>query len=118
MATASCTAVTPTTTSPHPFGFFDQRNPGFTNKPPGWVIFGNDIVEQGIIGSKPGIAMSLTGPDGEEAPDWLQLAGSISELAEQIGIDPDALEATVERYNPTPRRARTPTGATPARRTC
>ena len=28
-----------------------------------------------------------------------QLAGSIRELAEQIGIDPDALEATVERYN-------------------
>ena len=43
--------------------------------------------------------MSLTGPNGEEAPDWLKLAGSIRELAEQIGIDPDALEATVERYN-------------------
>ena len=84
---------------PHPFGFFDQRNPGFTNQPPGWVIFGNDIVEQGIIGSKPGIAMSMTGPNGEEAPDWLRLAGSIRELAEQIGIDADALEATVERYN-------------------
>ncbi|HEX4291117.1 MAG TPA: FAD-binding protein, partial [Trebonia sp.] len=84
---------------PHPFGQFDQRNPGFTNQPPGWVIFGNDVVEQGIIGSKPGIAMSLTGPGGEEAPDWLKLAGSIRELAAQIGIDPDALEATVERYN-------------------
>ena len=43
--------------------------------------------------------MSMTGPNGEEAPDWLKLAGSIRELAEQIGIDPDALEATVERYN-------------------
>ena len=83
----------------HPFGFFDQRNPGFTNQPPGWIIFGQDIIDSGIIGSKPGIAMSMTGPNGEEAPDWLRLAGSIRELAEQIGIDPDALEATVERYN-------------------
>ena len=83
----------------HPFGFFDQRNPGFTNQPPGWIIFGQDVIDAGIIGSKPGIAMSLTGPNGEEAPDWLKMAGSVRELAEQIGIDPDALEATVERYN-------------------
>jgi 3-oxosteroid 1-dehydrogenase len=84
---------------PHPFGFFDQRNPGYTNQPPGWVIFGSDVAEQGIIGSKPGIAMSLTGPNGEEAPDWLKLAGSVRELAEQTGIDPDVLEETVNRYN-------------------
>ena len=83
----------------HPFGYFDQRNPGFTNQPPGWIIFGQDIIDSGIIGSKPGIAMSLTGPDGQEAPDWLKMAGSVRELAEQTGIDPDALEATVERYN-------------------
>jgi hypothetical protein len=43
--------------------------------------------------------MSMTGPNGEEAPDWLKLTGSIRELAEQIGIDPDVLEATVDRYN-------------------
>ena len=84
---------------PHPFGFFDQRNPGYTNQPPGWVIFGSDVAKQGIIGSKPGIAMSLTGPNGEEAPDWLKLAGSVRELAEQTGIDPDVLEETVNRYN-------------------
>jgi succinate dehydrogenase/fumarate reductase flavoprotein subunit len=84
---------------PHPFGFFDQRNPGYTNQPPGWVIFGNDVAEKGIIGSKPGIAMSLTGPNGEEAPDWLKLAGSVRELAGQIGIDPDVLEETVNHYN-------------------
>jgi succinate dehydrogenase/fumarate reductase flavoprotein subunit len=84
---------------PHPFGFFDQRNPGYTNKPPGWIIFGAEHIEHGVMGSKPGISMNLTGPHGEEAPDWLKLAGSIRELAEQTGIDPDALEATVERYN-------------------
>jgi 3-oxosteroid 1-dehydrogenase len=84
---------------PHPFGFFDQRNPGYTNKPPGWVIFGAEHIEQGIMGSKPGISMSLTGPNGEEAPEWLKLAGSVRELAEQTGIDADALEETVTRYN-------------------
>ena len=82
-----------------PFGFFDQRNPGFTNKAPAWNIFGAAILEQGISGAKPGISMTLTGPDGQEAPDWVQLAGSIRELAAKIGIDPNALEATVERYN-------------------
>jgi len=83
----------------HPFGFFDQRNPGYTNKPPAWNIFGARHLNRGIMGSKPGIAMSLTGPDGEQAPDWIQLAGSIRELAEKTGIDPGALEATVERWN-------------------
>ena len=39
-ASGSCTAATPTTTSPHPFSTFDQRNPGFTNKPPAWIVFG------------------------------------------------------------------------------
>ena len=82
-----------------PFGFFDQRNPGFTNKAPAWNIFGAAILEQGISGAKPGISMTLTGPDGQEAPDWVQLAGSIRDLAVKIGVDPDALEATVERYN-------------------
>jgi 3-oxosteroid 1-dehydrogenase len=84
---------------PAPFGFFDQRNPGYTNAPPGWIIFGQDIIDAGIIGSKPGIAMSFTGPNGEETPEWLKTASSVRELAEQIGIDADALEATVERYN-------------------
>lgn len=82
-----------------PFGFFDQRNPGFTNKAPAWNIFGAAILEQGISGAKPGISMTLTGPDGQEAPNWVQLAGSIRDLAVKIGVDPDALEATVERYN-------------------
>jgi hypothetical protein len=33
----------------HPFGFFDQRNPGYTNKPPAWVIFGAEHLEKGVI---------------------------------------------------------------------
>lgn len=83
----------------HPFGFYDQRYPGFVNKPPAWVIFGAEHLEQGIMGAKPGIEMSLTGPEGQEPPDWVVLAGSIGELAQKIGIDPDSLQETVNHYN-------------------
>lgn len=84
---------------PHPFGFYDQRYPGFINKPPAWVLFGADQLENGVMGAKPGIGMDLQSPAGEQAPDSMALADSIRELAEKIGIDPDALEQTVERYN-------------------
>lgn len=83
----------------HPFAEFDQRLPGYPNKAPAWNIFGADLLENGFMGSKPGIAMSLVGPEGETAPDWVKVAGSIRELAEKIGIDPDVLEQTVNGYN-------------------
>ncbi|PXW32654.1 UNVERIFIED_CONTAM: succinate dehydrogenase/fumarate reductase flavoprotein subunit [Williamsia faeni] len=83
----------------HPFNTFDQRDPGFPNKPPAWIIFGAAHFEQGIMGSKPGIELNLTGPNGEEPPEWVAVAGSITELAEKIGIDPETLSQTVNRYN-------------------
>ena len=36
---------------------------------------------------------------GEPDPDWVVKADTIAELAERIGIDPAALDATVERFN-------------------
>ncbi len=83
----------------HPFGFYDQRYPGFANKPPAWAIFGARHLEKGIMGAKPGIEMSLVGPDGQQPPGWVALAGSVRELAEKIGVDADGLEETVKRYN-------------------
>jgi 3-oxosteroid 1-dehydrogenase len=83
----------------HPFGQFDQRTPGFPNKPPAWIVFGAAHLEHGIMGSKPGIELNLTGPEGEEAPDWLVVAESIAELAARTGIDPEALQKTIDRYN-------------------
>ena len=83
----------------HPFSTFDQRNPGFTNKPPAWIIFGAEHLQQGIMGSKPGIEMDLKGPEDQEPPSWLAVAGSLRELAGKIGIDPDTLQETVTRYN-------------------
>jgi succinate dehydrogenase/fumarate reductase flavoprotein subunit len=83
----------------HPFGQFDQRTPGFPNKPPAWIVFGASHLEHGIMGAKPGIELNLTGPEGQEPPEWLVVAGSIAELAERAGIDPAALQETVDRYN-------------------
>src|SRR4051794_14900862 len=36
---------------------------------------------------------------GAEPPEWMTRAATIRELAGEIGVDPDALEATVERWN-------------------
>ncbi|GLY38967.1 FAD-binding protein [Amycolatopsis sp. NBRC 101858] len=97
----------------HPFNSFDQRNPGFTNKPPAWIVFGAEHFEKGILGSKPGIELNLTGPGGEEPPEWLVEAGSIRELAEKTGIDPEALLATVDHYNEFAEKGEDPDWADP-----
>ena len=98
----------------HPFNIFDQRNPGFTNKPPAWIVFGAEHLEQGIMGAKPGIELNLTGPDGQEPPDWLVVAGSVRELAEKIGVDPDALQETVDPLQRVRREGRGPGLGRPA----
>lgn len=97
----------------HPFGFYDQRYPGYANKPPAWVIFGAEHLENGVMGAKPGIELRLRGPEGEQAPNSMALAHSIRELAQKIGIDPDALEQTVERYNQYAEKGEDPDWADP-----
>jgi succinate dehydrogenase/fumarate reductase flavoprotein subunit len=83
----------------HPFNAFDQRNPGFTNKGPGWCVFGAARWEgKGVFGGKI-VDGAIVGPNGQPAPSWLVAAGSIRELAVKMNVDPDALEATVLRYN-------------------
>jgi len=98
----------------HPFGFFDQRGPGFVNKGPAWVVFGARHLRHGIMGAKPGIEMTLVGPNGEAAPDWVVIADSISEVAERIGVDPTTLEATVTRYNEFAEKGEDPDWGDPA----
>jgi len=75
---------------PKPFGAFDQEYAGYPNTPPAWVIFGHSVKERDRI---------LTMQPGEPAPEWLPHAESIRELAQLIGVDADALEETVNRYN-------------------
>ena len=89
---------------PKAFGLFDQQYPGLPNKPPGWVIFGASVKERQPI---------LTMTPGEPAPDWLPQAQSIRELAARIGLDPDALEKTVNRFNEHAARGEDPDWNTP-----
>jgi succinate dehydrogenase/fumarate reductase flavoprotein subunit len=50
-----------------------------------------------VLGIKPGAGIDFSTVG--ELPSWMAKANTIRELAEQIGIDPDALEQTVDRYN-------------------
>ena len=43
--------------------------------------------------------MIITMMPGEEAPEWVDRADSLRELAEKIGVNPDGLEASVARWN-------------------
>jgi 3-oxosteroid 1-dehydrogenase len=87
----------------HPFNFFDQRNPGFTNKGPGWCVFGAERLERGLMGAQlvtdDSGDVKVVGPNGQAAPSWLVAASSVAELAKKMNVDPEALEETVTRYN-------------------
>ena len=75
---------------PKAFGIYDAEAVEFPNAGPGWQIFDATVrASQRILSMLP----------GEPDPDWVIKADTVGELAEQIGIDPDALEATVERWN-------------------
>src|SRR3954447_10046286 len=60
-----------------------------------WLIFDHSYWKKfGIFGVTP----------GGEVPDYLHRANTLTELASQIGVDPDGLQRTVERFNPDARR--------------
>jgi len=73
-------------------GAFHQMDPmsfGYTNLP-AWLIFdGRNAERYGSFGT----------PAGEPIAEWIPRAHSLRSLAEQVGIDPDGLEASVERWN-------------------
>jgi succinate dehydrogenase/fumarate reductase flavoprotein subunit len=75
---------------PKPFGVFDTNHPGFPNKPPAFLIFDSVMKTSSPILS--------VGP-ADPAPDWFAQAASIRELADEIGVDPEVLEATVDEFN-------------------
>lgn len=75
---------------PKAFGAYDASRVEFPNAGPGYLIFDQRVRDaQRLLSIQP----------GDPNPDWLPVADTIGALAEQIGIDPDALEATVARYN-------------------
>jgi 3-oxosteroid 1-dehydrogenase len=75
---------------PKAFGAFDANLPGFPNTPPAWLVFDEAARETAPIG---------TGAPGQPVPEWVAQAPSVRALADRIGLDPDALEATVIRFN-------------------
>ena len=75
---------------PKTFGIFDATAIEFPNEAPAWMIFDHALKESTQI---------LSIVPGQPAPEWVAQAGTIRGLAERIGLDPDTLEATVERFN-------------------
>ncbi len=75
---------------PKAFGTYDPEAVEFPNAGPGFLIFDQTVRDsQRILSMFP----------GQPDPDWVATADTIGELAERVGIDPAALEATVARYN-------------------
>jgi succinate dehydrogenase/fumarate reductase flavoprotein subunit len=56
-----------------------------------WLVFDQRVKDTNVI--LPSVL------PGMPAPDWMTRAPTIRELANEIGVDADALEATVERWN-------------------
>jgi 3-oxosteroid 1-dehydrogenase len=75
---------------PKAFGVYDADAVEFPNAGPAFQIFDRTVRDsQRILSLFP----------GEPDPDWVVKADTVGELAGKIGIDPAALEATVERFN-------------------
>jgi succinate dehydrogenase/fumarate reductase flavoprotein subunit len=84
---------------PKAFGVYDPDAVEFPNAAPAFLVFDRTVRDgQRILSMVPG------GPE----PDWVHRADTIAELAEEIGIDPAALEATVTRYNEHARQGEDP----------
>jgi 3-oxosteroid 1-dehydrogenase len=56
-----------------------------------WIVFDQRLKDNAAL--LPSVLPS------EPAPDWIDQAATLSELAERAGIDPEGLEATVARWN-------------------
>lgn len=68
---------------------FDEMSFDYPNLP-AWIIVDHGYMERyPFAGRLP----------NEPAPKWMAAAGTLRDLAEKIGVDPDGLQATVERYN-------------------
>lgn len=75
---------------PKSFYTYDQVTQSLPNEPPVWFIFDQQLKDRALI---------VTMAPGEPAPDWVDQADSLKELAEKIGVDPEGLEETVKNFN-------------------
>lgn len=74
------------------FGNVDPQTAQFANIPAYLVMDSGYTARYPIAGHPP-----FTSAD--DAPDWLVRADTLEELAEQIGVDPAGLSATVQHFN-------------------
>jgi 3-oxosteroid 1-dehydrogenase len=75
---------------PKAFYEYDPVALEWPNEPPVWMIFDQQLKDSTMI---------ITMMPGEEAPEWVDKADHIRDLAEKIGVDADGLEMTVQRFN-------------------
>lgn len=76
---------------PKVLGAFDPVANEYPNEGPVWLIFDHKVKESAVL--LPSIL------PGEPAPDWIDQAEGVRELAARIGVDPDGLEATIVHWN-------------------
>ncbi|MBB4825622.1 succinate dehydrogenase/fumarate reductase flavoprotein subunit [Sporosarcina luteola] len=75
---------------PRSFFEYDPVALEYPNEAPNWMIFDQQLKDSQMI---------ITMMPGEEAPEWVDQADSLRELAEKIGVNADGLEASVARWN-------------------
>jgi 3-oxosteroid 1-dehydrogenase len=71
------------------FHQFDPATYDYRNLP-AWLVFDAQYAARYPLGTR---------QPGQPLPDWVMRADTIAGLAEQIGLDPQTLEATVARFN-------------------
>jgi 3-oxosteroid 1-dehydrogenase len=76
---------------PKVVGAFDPVAVDYPNEAPQWLVFDQRVKDSAVV--LPSVL------PGTPAPDWIDRAPTIGELAGRIGVDSDALEATVARWN-------------------
>jgi len=70
---------------------------------PSWLIFDSQYIAKYMVaGTLPGSKK----PQAWYDRGWLKRAGSVAELAQQLGINPETLSATIERFNGFARRGK------------
>ena len=84
---------------PKAFGHFDPTGVALPNAAPAWQLF-----DEGVKTSIPILGVGPTDP----APAWMHRSETIRQLAKKLEIDPDALDATVTRFNEAAARGEDP----------
>ncbi|MEG0440136.1 MAG: FAD-dependent oxidoreductase [Solibacillus sp.] len=75
---------------PRTFFNFDPVNIEFPNEAPVWLIFDQQLKDRELI---------ITMTPGDPAPDWVDQAATLQELAEKVGVNAENLIDEVAKWN-------------------